>query len=155
MQNETAMTLSSEETRDLRCVAGVMIPASTEFDVPGADDPAIFADIVASLGRDLANVRLALGRLAALGGGAFADLDDARRQAVAASFQAEGGAPLAALSRSVLQCYYRDDRVVRSLGMESRAPFPKGHVLEQGDWTLLDPVRTRPRMWRDVPPGIA
>lgn len=149
MQNE--MTLSAEEIRDLRCVAGVMIPASAEFDVPGADDAAIFADIVKSLGRDFADVRVALGRLAALGGGAFADLDEARRQAVAASFQVEGGAPLAALSRSVLQCYYRDDRVIRSLGMEARPPFPKGHVLEQGDWSLLDPVRTRPKMWRDVP----
>jgi hypothetical protein len=70
---------------------------------------------------------------------------------VAAAFQAQGGVPLAALSRAVLQCYYRDDRVIRSLGMEPRPPFPKGHVLEQGDWSLLDPVRTRPKMWRDVP----
>ena len=50
MQNET--TLSPEETRDLRCVAGTMIPASAAFDIPGADDPAIFADITASMGRD-------------------------------------------------------------------------------------------------------
>jgi hypothetical protein len=149
MQNE--MTLSAEEIRDLRCVAGVMIPASTEFDMPGADDAVIFADIVKSLGRDFADVRLALGRVAALGGSPFADLDETRRQAVAASFQAEAGPPLAALSRSVLQCYYRDDRVIHSLGMEPRPPFPKGHVLEQGDWSLLDPVRVRPKMWRDVP----
>ena len=151
MQTET--TLSPEETRDLQCVAGVMIPASTEFDVPGADDPAIFADIIKSLGRDLAAVRLALSRLVALGGSPFADLDETRRQAVAASFQAEAGPPLAALSRAVLQCYYRDDRVIHSLGMEPRPPFPKGHVLEQGDWSLLDPVRIRPKMWRDVPQG--
>jgi hypothetical protein len=149
MKNE--MTLSPEETRDLRCVAGVMIPASTEFDVPGADDAAIFADIVASLGRDFNAVRDALAEFAALAGGPFADLDETRRQAVAAAFQAQGGVPLAALSRAVLQCYYRDDRVIRSLGMEPRPPFPKGHVLEQGDWSLLDPVRTRPKMWRDVP----
>ena len=38
----------------------------------------------------------------------------------------------------------------RSLGLEPRAPFPKGHVLEQGDWSLLEAVRGRPRMWRDV-----
>jgi hypothetical protein len=31
-----------------------MIPASAEFDVPGADDPAILADILATLGRDAA-----------------------------------------------------------------------------------------------------
>ena len=55
-----------------------------------------------------------------------------------------------ALGHAVLQCYYRDDRVIRALGIEPRAPFPKGRVLEQGDWSLLDAVRGRPRMWRDV-----
>jgi len=55
-----------------------------------------------------------------------------------------------ALGRAVLQCYYRDDRVMRALGLEPRPPYPKGHVLEQGDWSLLDAVRGRPRMWRDI-----
>ena len=82
---------------------------------------------------------------------AFADLDAARRDAVALSFRARGGAAVATLARVILQCYYRDDRVVRSLGLEPRAPFPKGHTLEQGDWSLLDPVRARPKMWRDAP----
>ena len=39
--------------------------------------------------------------------------------------------------------------IVRSLGMELRPPFPKGHVVEQGDWSLLDPVRNRPSFWRN------
>jgi hypothetical protein len=54
------------------------------------------------------------------------------------------------LVRVVLLCYYRDDRVMRLLGQEPRPPFPKGHVVEQGDWSLLDPVRRRPRMYRLV-----
>jgi hypothetical protein len=141
--------LTPAENRDLRCVSGMMIPASAEFDVPGADDPAIFADITATLGRDTAHVREALGDLAALAGGSFADLEPARREAVAAAFRERGGAAAATLSRVILQCYYRDDRVVRSLGLEPRAPFPKGHTLEQGDWSLLDPVRKRAKMWRD------
>jgi hypothetical protein len=66
------------------------------------------------------------------------------------AFRERGGAAAATLSRVVLQCYYRDDRVVRSLGLEPRPPFPKGHTLEQGDWSLLDPVRKRPKMWRDA-----
>ena len=70
---------------------------------------------------------------------------------MAASFSLQGGVKVATLSRVVLACYYRDDRVVRSLGLEPRPPFPLGHTLEQGDWSLLDPVRARPKMWRDVP----
>ena len=152
MRNEPITNLTPAESRDLRCVAGMVVPASETFAVPGADDPAVFADIMASLGRDFGAVQQALAELATLSGGAFADLDETHRTAVTESFRSRGGALPAALSRVILQCYYRDDRVVRSLGLEPRPPFPKGHTLEQGDWSLLDPVRARPKMWRDVPP---
>jgi hypothetical protein len=141
-------TLTPAQKGDLRAIAGVIIPASAEFDVPGADDPLIQADIVATLGRDAGPVREALDELARLAGRPLADLDPARRDAVAMELRATGGAAVATLTRVVLQCYYRDDRVVRSLGLEPRPPYPKGHVLEDGDWSLLDPVRARPPMWR-------
>jgi hypothetical protein len=120
-------SLTPAHRGDLRVIAGAIIPASAEFDVPGADDPAIQADIVATLGRDAVLVREALDQFARLAGSPLA---------------------VATLTRVVLQCYYRDDRVVRSLGLEPRPPYPKGHVLEEGDWSLLDPVRARPPMWR-------
>jgi hypothetical protein len=143
--------LTPAESRDLRCIAGMMIPASAEFDVPGADDALIFADIVGTMGRDTAHVREALGALTALAGGPLVDLDAARRNAAVLAFRERGGVAAATLSRVILQCYYRDDRVVRSLGLEPRPPFPKGHTLEQGDWSLLDPVRKRAKLWRDAP----
>jgi hypothetical protein len=62
--------------------------------------------------------------------------------------RAKGGLAVATLSRVILQCYYRDDRVVRSVGLEPRPPFPQGHVLEDGDWSLLDLVRSRAPFWR-------
>jgi len=154
MQNEPATTapaLTAEETRDLRCIAGIMIPASKEYGVPGADDATIVADMLGCLGRDLGDVRTALHALCDMAGGAFADLDAARAEAVAMAFLERGDAAQATLGRVILQCYYRDDRVVRSLGLEPRPPFPRGHVLEQGDWSLLDPVRARAKMWRDAP----
>jgi len=150
--NTTDGSLSADETRTLRCVAGMMIPASAAFDVPGADDDAIFADILRSLGRDAPQVRAALQHLHTLAGGCFADLPADRRNAVAAAFREAGGVPAGFLNRAILQCYYRDDRVMRSLGMEPRPPFPKGFEVEQGDWSMLDPVRKRsPKIWRDAP----
>ena len=136
--------LTPAQENDLRTVAGMMIPASDEYKVPGADDPAIQADMLATLGRDTAQVAQALDYLARLAGKPLADLDPARRDAVAEEFRASGGAAAATLVRVVLQCYYRDDRVLRSLGLELRAPFPQGYTLEQGDWSLLDPVKARP-----------
>jgi len=97
-----------------------------------------------TLGRDTDMVKRALDHLARLAGKPLAALDPAKRDAVIGEFRATGGAATATLVRVVLQCYYRDDRVLRSLGIELRAPFPKGHVLPDGDWSLLDPVRARP-----------
>ncbi len=142
--------LTAEQARELRALAGIIIPPSPTYDVPGADDELIFNDILRSLERDHDDICRALAHLAALAGGAFADLGPERRTEVAAAFRETGGAPLAALVRVVLFCYYRDDRVMRSLGQEPRAPFPKGHVVEQGDWSLLDPVRARLPMYRVV-----
>jgi len=136
-------TLTSAQRDDLRTIAAMIIPASSEYNVPGADDPAIQADMTATLGRDTAGVSAALDHLARLAGKPLAALEADRREAVAKEFRASGGVPAATLTRVVLQCYYRDDRVLRSLGLELRPPFPQGYVLEQGDWSLLDPVKKR------------
>jgi hypothetical protein len=142
--------LSPAELRDLRRLAGFMVPASLEYGLPGADDEAIFADIVRSLGRDSDDVRTALAMLREIAGGDFAALDEAAAEASATTLLGREGSVTTALGRVVLQCYYRDDRVMHALGLELRAPYPQGRVLEQGDWSLLDTVRGRPRMWRDV-----
>jgi hypothetical protein len=136
---------------DLRTVAAMIVPASDAYKVPGADDPAIQADILATLGRDTKLVVAALDHLARLAGQPFAELDAAKRDAVAQEFRGTGGAAAATLVRVVLQCYYRDDRVLRSLGLEQRAPFPKGYVLPDGDWSLLDPVKARSGTLRRAP----
>jgi hypothetical protein len=143
-----------------------MIPASPALGVPGADDEAIFADVLRSLGRDADAVRQALRTLdslsvdapanaaqssAAPAAPAFADLP-AETKAAAAQRLREAHPVLAStLVAVVARCYYRDDRVMRSLGMEPRPPFPKGFDVEQGDWSILEPVRARGRIWRDAP----
>ena len=136
--------LTQIQRDDLRTIAAMIIPASDEYKVPGADDSAIQADMLKTLGRDTELVSKALDHLARLAGKPLAALDAGKRDAVTQEFRATGGGAAATLVRVVLQCYYRDDRVLRSLGIELRAPFPKGHVLPDGDWSLLDPVKARP-----------
>jgi hypothetical protein len=150
MTNDPETELTAAERRDLCRLAGFMVPASAEYGVPGADDETIFADIVASLGRDTNDVRKALAMLHDMTDGDFVGLDEPRAEATVMLLLSREDPVLIALGRAVLQCYYRDDRVIRALGREPRAPFPQGHVLEQGEWSLLDAVRSRPRMWRDV-----
>lgn len=156
MSNDTDSGLSDAEIHDLRAIAGTMIPEDHGLGMPGADDPAILADLVKSLGRDLPLVREAVATIAAKSEGAFAGLDLDEREALINDYHTGGAAAAAALGRVILAAYYRDDRVLLALGLEARAPFPKGHTLEQGDWSLLDAVRQRPPFWRDdrtVPDG--
>jgi hypothetical protein len=138
MRSDIETGLSDSECEQLHRIAGILIPPSEEFGVPGADDPVIFADIVKSIGRDLADVRAALVRLEGQGADAI----------LGAVGSATDGV-MVTLGRVILQCYYRDDRALLSLGVEPRPPFPKGHVLEQGDWSLLDAVKQRKPFWRD------
>ncbi|MBM3619678.1 MAG: hypothetical protein FJX20_03225 [Alphaproteobacteria bacterium] len=147
MSNAADIAFSDAEVRALRDIAGTMIPADATLGVPGADDPAIMADIVKSLGRDLPDVRAAVAAVGAKANGDFASLDVDAREKLLSEHIASGGAA-SALARVILAAYYRDDRVLISLGMEPRPPFPKGHVVEQGDWSLLDPVRKRAPFWR-------
>jgi hypothetical protein len=139
-------SLSEAEIGALREIAGTMVPADAGLGVPGADDPAILADIVKSVGRDLPLVRKAIAEITAK---SFASLDRDRREALINDMYASRAAPIMALGRVILGAYYRDDRVLLALRQEARAPFPKGYTLEQGDWSLLDAVRKRPPLWRD------
>jgi hypothetical protein len=141
--------LSAAELRDLGEVAGTMVPADAVLGMPGANDPAILADIVKSIGRDLPLVRKALAVIVAQALGGFAGMDRDKRETLINQWYASGGAPAIALGRVILAAYYRDDRVLRAIGHEARAPFPQGYTVEQGDWSLLEPVKQRPPFWRD------
>jgi hypothetical protein len=150
--------LNPDEARDFRALARMIIPPSETYRVPGADDELIFADICRSLERDFADVRRALSDLKELSGGAFAELPPARRAGVANALREKGGAPLMALVRVVLLCYYRDDRVMQSLGQEPRSrPTPDTSL--RGAQRRSNPARAKrakhkPRHRRQAQTGL-
>lgn len=143
--------LTPDETAALRRLAAYMIPASVEYGVPGADDESIFGNVLAMLGRETNSVRRGLQRVAELSGDPFGDLAPEAKNVVLLKLAASDLPLLSALITVVVRAYYCDDRVMQSLGMEARPPFPQGFAVEQGDWSLLDPVRARGKVYRDAP----
>jgi hypothetical protein len=139
--------LSPDQLKSLRAVVGRLIPASDEFGVPGADDDLIFADILRQIGEGAPAVAALLAALDTAAGAPFLTLGQARQDQL---LQATRRPSLMAAAAPAAQCYYRDDRVMRSLGLEPRPPFPLGFELEEGDWSLLDPVRARSPFWREA-----
>lgn len=149
-ESEKLMTLPAFEQDCLRCIAGHMIPASAEFGVPGADDPTIFADMVSSVRRDGPALSSALAAVDAAAFGRLADLSPGDQMALLMPLRADQPGLFGVVEAIVSRAYYRDDRVLKSIGMEIRPPFPTGYKVEQGDWSLLDPVRKRAAMYRDA-----
>ena len=143
-----APALDDTQRESLRLLLAMMIPASQRHGVPGADDPLILADVLATLGRQPEAAQEALARLHEAAAGPLADLTPEQRATAVQDFRQQHRGRAMLLVSVAVQCYYRDDRVMQSLGMEARPPFPQGFSVEQGDWSLLDPVRARAPMWR-------
>lgn len=117
----------------LQEILAYMIPAAD--DRPAADDPLIFADFLITA-KPHAEVIL---RALAL----------AEKVTLSVLSQTKTS-EVAALTSIVVQCYYRDDRVMAALNMEARPPHPIGFELEESDWSLLDQVRERGKIYRDT-----
>lgn len=142
--------LSGSEHETLRAIAGHIIPSDGTLGVPGADDAVIFADIVRTVHRDEAALRAAIAAVTALAGDGFASLPGDQQAPILQRFRAENPRLAQACETVVARCYYRDPRVMRSIGMEIRPPFPLGFEVEQGDWDMLEPVRRRGKIYRDA-----
>jgi hypothetical protein len=94
--------------------------------MPGADEEAIFADILPSLGRGRNDVRKALATLREIVGGDFAGLDETKAEAAAMTLPRREDPGTTALGRAVLRCYYRDNRMMCAMGLEPRPPYSQG-----------------------------
>jgi hypothetical protein len=139
--------LTGEQWATLQAIADVIVPPSAKYAVPGAGDPAICSSVVNDASTRLPKLLAALAKLNTMAREAhensFAELTDTARGEVALSFQRTCIDDANMLQLLVTQCYYRDDRVLASLGMEQRPPFPAGYAVDPGDWSILDPVRSR------------
>lgn len=134
-------------------VAKLIIGPDPENQLPAADDESILTDM---LERALRFERQVRGGLASLDSLArehhqvSADVLPDETLADMLDNQLELRSFLRSMMQIVAQSYYQDARVLTSLGMEARPPFPQGHHVEEGDWRLLDPVRKRAPFYRDV-----
>lgn len=148
----TDAPLTPETQATLRALAETIIPASSSHGVPGADDPEIFSDLLSSSGTFLEFLNESMRSLdEQSGSGGFNARSPVQRLALAEQFRASQPEAAGLLVALICQCYYRDDRVMASLDMDPRPPFPKGFDIADGDWSLLDPVRARGIVYRDVP----
>ena len=79
-----------------------------------------------SFGPDRSDVRKALATLREIGGGDFAGLAETKAEAAAMMLPRREDPVTTALGGAVLQCYYRDNRVMCAMGLEPRPRYLQG-----------------------------
>ena len=136
----------------LQALADAIVPPSTEHGVPGAGDKQICKEVLGDVGERLPRLVEVLDMIddmaIAAGAESFVSLPADKREQLARKFRDMHPRPADRLANWVMQCYYRDDRVLVSLGVAPRAPFPDGYDVQNGDWSKLDRVRARSPFYR-------
>ena len=146
----------SNAAPDLDAVLSLLIPAG-EGGLPAAGELGLSAQIVAKSKDDPDLASAVSSGLDALSKAARAQ--DAKR--FAALSEEQRLASLAAVNETLPNfvqsllpptyiAYYGHPRVAKALGMETWPPHPEGFPLDQGDLSLLDPVRERGPRYREI-----
>ena len=141
---------SSEEVDVLKRLFDKIIPASADERFPSAADSQIFVVFLASSHQFRVLISKAILLLQEFSGSDYCQLSEVDADRVTQQFYANRTGPVTTLLSLLTQCYYRDDRVLDAIGLEPRAPYPEGFEVENGDWGLLDPVKSRGRIYRVV-----
>jgi gluconate 2-dehydrogenase subunit 3-like protein len=157
MNQETKyLGFSSDEARILASVLDEIIPPSDDGCLPGAGQ--------LGLARHIDEVLQSTPELRSMIAQGLSVLDDLATKRYAQRFvelsKENKSAAMNALAVSehafppillmhVYAGYYQNTRVVTALGLEARPPHPQGYHMEPNDLTLLDPVRGRPKLYRE------
>ena len=146
--------LDSNQQRTFGAVLDMIIPASGDGRFPSATETDVLGYVAKTDPKLLETVRIELDRLNTMSenlhGLVFGDAHETVRQELLDEIRGKEPQFLRGLALQTVTCYYQDDRVMEAIGMEARPPFPKGYEVVAGDLSLLDPVRARGQVYRDV-----
>jgi hypothetical protein len=141
----------------LREVLDEIIPPNDDRSFPGAGELGVAErieealadrpDVAHIIERGLASISDLAGRQSPSG---FGGLSRSERVAVLREVEAAEPGLFGVLVMQAYFGYYTDRRITDRLGVRN-PPQPEGYDLEPGDLRLLDPVRARPKLWRDAP----
>jgi len=146
--------LDSDQQRTFGAILDMIIPASGDGRFPSAAETDVLGYVAKTEPKLLETVRIELDRLNTMSenlhGLVFGDAHETVRQELLDEIRGKEPQFLRGLALQTVTCYYQDDRVMDAIGMEARPPFPKGYEVVAGDLSLLDPVRARGQVYRDV-----
>jgi hypothetical protein len=146
--------MTADRNDALTAILDCLIPADPARGLPAAGALGLASYVTEKLGEALLSLQPGFEALDAeaqqRAGRPFAELEPREASEVLRTQADRDPGFLAALLFHTYAGYYQNPAVLEALGMEGRPPHPKGYELEAGDLTLLDPVRARPALYREV-----
>ncbi len=147
------MSLTEQEQQLLKRLCRLLLPADPFMGLPGGDEQEIFGRLLNRLApradwfsKLLQSQYSMHDRLLSMSDEDF----EARCAASLRAWPSKSDDLLARLITPLLQSYYEDYRVQTVYQRRPGAPFPEGYTVIQGDWSLLDDVKSRPSIYRQV-----
>jgi len=155
--DKVSYSFRQEQARALAAVLDEIIPPGGRPELPGAGELGVVAYVESALRQmpmlepvivqGLGALQDASRRLKSVG---FAALSKPDRLEVLRELESVDAAFLPTVTFLAFAGYYHDGRVVEALGLEPRPPHPAGYEMPPNDFSLLDPVRRRKKLYRDV-----
>ena len=125
-------------------------PGAATFDVVGyvlARDGGQHEGQIDTIRRDLSHLQ---SKAKARHDISFDELDPTQQWDLVETLRKEDPDFLRPLALGATLCYYEQFEVLEAIGLPPRTPYPEGFDVESGDLNLLDPVRTRGKLYRDT-----
>ena len=151
------MPLADELMGSLVAVLDRLVPRSADGQMPGAGELGLAQVLSEKFEQDptLGGViRLGIEELEKVakrnGHDGFASLSEDEQTAAIEELAGTQPAFIPSVVFHTYTGYYQHPRVLLGLGLEARPPYPKGYELEQVDLSLLDPVRAKGSLYREV-----
>ncbi len=152
--NAPDSVLTGEQSRSLPLLLNMIIPPDKEKGMPGAGELDFVSYICEFEPNQIEAIQRELNILEQESQrqykNTFADLDPIDRERLVDQLRKLNAQFAQTIVVQTMACYYQNDQVVIALGMEVRPPFPKGNEVIAGDLSLLDPVRERAQLYRDI-----
>ena len=146
--------LSPEEQRALATVLDEIIPPSGDGRLPGAGELGVARYIEEKAGALRPLIVRCLATLdehaSQRGADDFASLSRENRLALLEEMATSEPIFFQSVVFLAYAGYYQSGRVVAALGVPARPPYPEGYEVEPGDLSLLDAVRSRPKLYREA-----
>ncbi len=148
------LVLDATERATLDALQDLMIPASRDGRMPSAKSLGLYSD---SAGLTPEDMQVFAGGLAqiearalAAHGAPFAQLPAAAAMTIVEEMRAQRSEFIQTFMLLTTARYLQNAAVMPLIGLEARPNWPEGHVVAEGDWSLIEVVRKRPKIYREV-----